>query len=131
MGGTMRLGSQPCALTEGSTAQVAYGSNHVAERHRHRYEFNNLYRQQFEANGMRFSGLSPDGNLVEILELPAHPFYLAVQFHPEFKSKPIKPHPLFSAFVSAAIQRRIGRKLRNTLSSEQADRTELGATSNP
>jgi CTP synthase len=126
----MRLGAQPCSLTQDSAAQIAYQTNNISERHRHRYEFNNVYRNQFEAHGMRFSGLSPDGDLVEILELPSHPFYLAVQFHPEFKSKPIKPHPLFSAFVAAAIQRRLGRKHRNT-PSDQADRTEIGTVTNP
>jgi CTP synthase len=130
LGGTMRLGAQPCSLTQDSAAQIAYQTNNISERHRHRYEFNNVYRNQFEAHGMRFSGLSPDGDLVEILELPSHPFYLAVQFHPEFKSKPIKPHPLFSAFVAAAIQRRLGRKHRNT-PSDQADRTEIGTVTNP
>ncbi len=114
MGGTMRLGTQPCILTQDSTAQIAYHTDTISERHRHRYEFNNMYRTQFEAHGMRFSGQSPDGNLVEILELPSQSFYLAVQFHPEFKSKPTKSHPLFAAFVGAAVQRRIGRKQRNT-----------------
>ena len=113
LGGTMRLGAQPCTLIEGSTAHKAYQESQVSERHRHRYEFNNVYRSQFEAHGMRFSGLSPDGTLVEILEIPSHPFYLAVQFHPEFKSKPTKSHPLFAAFVNAAVQRRAGRKQRN------------------
>lgn len=130
MGGTMRLGAQPCTLTPDSVAQTAYATQQISERHRHRYEFNNVYRNQFEAHGMRFSGLSPDGDLVEIIELPSHPFYLAVQFHPEFKSKPIKPHPLFSAFVAAAIQRRIGRKHRS-IPADQVDRTELGAIAKP
>lgn len=114
LGGTMRLGAQPCNLVKDSIAQKAYQTDNVSERHRHRYEFNNIYRQRFEAHGMRFSGLSPDGELVEILELPSHPFFLAVQFHPEFKSKPTKSHPLFAAFVAAAIQRRSGRKQRNS-----------------
>lgn len=113
MGGTMRLGAQPCSLQPDSIASKAYQENTVSERHRHRYEFNNVYRSQFEAHGMQFSGLSPDGGLVEILELPSHPFFLAVQFHPEFKSKPTKCHPLFGAFVGAAIQRRTGRNQRN------------------
>ncbi len=113
LGGTMRLGAQPCSLLEGSAARKAYQESQVSERHRHRYEFNNVYRSQFEAHGMRFSGLSPDGTLVEILEIPSHPFYMAVQFHPEFKSKPTKSHPLFAAFVNAAVQRRTGRKQRN------------------
>ena len=108
----MRLGAQPCVLTMGSTAQLAYQTDHVSERHRHRYEFNNIFRSRFEAHGMRFSGQSPDGSLIEILELPSHPFFLAVQFHPEFKSKPTKAHPLFASFVGAAVQRRTGRKQR-------------------
>ena len=106
MGGTMRLGSQPTKLDPESLAGQAYGAEHVDERHRHRYEFNNQYRQQYEANGMRFAGTSPDGGLVEIVELPDHPWFLSVQFHPEFKSKPLKAHPLFAGFVEAAIQRR-------------------------
>ena len=114
LGGTMRLGAQPCQLIPDSIASYAYQSDSISERHRHRYEFNNLYRKQYEAHGMRFSGLSPDGSLVEILELPSHPFFLAVQFHPEFKSKPTKAHPLFARFVAAAIERRLGRKTKAT-----------------
>jgi CTP synthase len=109
----MRLGAQPCSLNPDSVAFRAYQVPTISERHRHRYEFNNIYRSQFEAHGMRFSGLSPDGSLVEILEIPSHPFFLAVQFHPEFKSKPTMAHPLFAAFVGAAVIRRTGRKLRN------------------
>ncbi|NNE00526.1 MAG: CTP synthase [Pirellulaceae bacterium] len=106
MGGTMRLGSQPTKLDRHSAAGKAYGADEVDERHRHRYEFNNQYRQQYEANGMRFAGTSPNGGLVEIVELPEHPWFVAVQFHPEFKSKPLRAHPLFAAFVEAAIARR-------------------------
>ena len=106
MGGTMRLGSQPCKLDPDSSAGQAYGGETVDERHRHRYEFNNAYRQQFIDAGMKFSGTSPDGGLVEIIELPDHPWFVAVQFHPEFKSKPLKSHPLFAGFVGAAVQRR-------------------------
>ena len=105
MGGTMRLGSQPTKLDPDSIAGKAYGSESVDERHRHRYEFNHTYRQQFEANGMQFSGTSPGGGLVEIVEVPDHPWFLAVQFHPEFKSKPLQSHPIFAGFVGAAIQR--------------------------
>ncbi|MCC6507566.1 MAG: CTP synthase [Pirellulaceae bacterium] len=105
MGGTMRLGKQPAELREGSHAKQAYGVSSIVERHRHRYEFNNVYRQQFEANSMVFSGTSPDGGLVEIIELPNHPWFVAVQFHPEFKSKPTSAHPLFTDFVQAAITR--------------------------
>jgi len=102
-GGTMRLGSYPCVLEEGSIAHRAYGQPIVLERHRHRFEFNNAYRELLAANGMRFTGLSPDGRLVEIVELKDHPFYLGTQFHPEFKSRPNRPHPLFAAFISAAL----------------------------
>ncbi len=127
LGGTMRLGAQPCVLTNDSAAHMAYQSDHVSERHRHRYEFNNVFRSRFEAHGMRFSGQSPDGSLVEILELPSHPFFLAVQFHPEFKSKPTKAHPLFAAFVGAAVQRRVGRKQRAAVagSAEPSDHSTI------
>ena len=101
-GGTMRLGSQPCSLAPGSLAARLYGAEEIHERHRHRYEFNNAYREAFEAAGLVFSGTSPDGNLVEIVEIAGHPFYVASQFHPEFKSKPNKPHPLFEGFIAAA-----------------------------
>jgi CTP synthase len=110
LGGTMRLGLYPCHMTEGSKSQQAYGNATVQERHRHRYEFNNQYRQQFAAHGMAFSGLSPDGKLVEAIELPAHPWFVAVQCHPEFKSKPTQAHPLFKAFVRAALDRREKKK---------------------
>ena len=106
MGGTMRLGSQQATLEEGSRSQAAYGTNEVHERHRHRYEFNNVYRQQYGANGMKFAGTSRDGVLVEIVELNDHPWFVAVQYHPEFKSKPTKAHPLFASFIEAAIERR-------------------------
>jgi len=109
MGGTMRLGTQPAVLAEESHSRECYGRETIQERHRHRYEFNNQYRQQFTAHGMQFAGLSPDGTLVEILELQDHPWYVAVQFHPEFKSKPTAAHPLFAGFVGAAIDRR-GRR---------------------
>jgi CTP synthase len=108
-GGTMRLGAHPSQLVAGSHAFEAYRSESVSERHRHRYEFNNLYRQQFAAHGMAFTGLSPDGGLVEVIELTDHPWFLAVQYHPEFKSKPTRPHPLFSGFVGAAVDRRLNR----------------------
>lgn len=103
MGGTMRLGVYPCQLTAGSTAGRAYEKPLIQERHRHRWEFNNSYREIFEANGMRFCGLSPDRRLVEIVELDDHPFMVGTQFHPEFKSRPNQPHPLFKAFIAAAI----------------------------
>jgi len=99
----MRLGSQPCKLTPASLAAKLYGSEEIHERHRHRYEFNNNYREEFEKAGLIFSGQSPDGNLVEIVEVPKNSFYLASQFHPEFKSKPNMPHPLFKGFIAAAL----------------------------
>ena len=101
-GGTMRLGAYPCHLVEETKAWQAYQSGEIRERHRHRYEFNNKFRAKFEANGMVFSGLSPDGQLVEMIELAGHPWFVACQFHPEFKSKPVQPHPLFRDFVEAA-----------------------------
>lgn len=109
-GGTMRLGSYPCKLVEGSKAHQAYRATQVNERHRHRYELNNQYRQQFAANGLEVTGTSPNGQLVEIVELRDHPWFLAVQFHPEFKSKPTKAHPLFRGFIQACLQRRDVRK---------------------
>ena len=101
-GGTMRLGEYLCQLRKNSNAFEAYGKREVYERHRHRYEFNNRYRIQLEEAGLKFSGLSPNGNLVEIIELEDHPWFLAGQFHPEFKSSPMEPHPLFTAFISSA-----------------------------
>jgi CTP synthase len=109
-GGTMRLGSYPCVLAEGSRARQAYGSGLIHERHRHRYEFNNQYRQQFAAHGMAFSGTSQDGKLIEVIELPEHPWFVAVQCHPEFKSKPTQAHPLFRGFIEASLKRREGKK---------------------
>jgi CTP synthase len=105
MGGTMRLGSYPCALVPGTRAAKAYGAAMVQERHRHRFEFNNAYRDLMQKNGVVLSGLSPDGRLVEIAELADHPFMVGSQFHPEFKSRPNRPHPLFKAFVEAAAAR--------------------------
>jgi len=102
-GGTMRLGSYPCVLDAGSLAARAYGQPIVLERHRHRYEFNNSYRELLAAHGMSFTGLSPDGRLVEIVEIADHPFYLGTQFHPEFKSRPNRPHPLFASFIDSAL----------------------------
>ncbi len=104
-GGTMRLGAQTAELDSTSHAYELYGSDTIEERHRHRYEFNNVYRQSFQAHGLCFAGTSPDGGLVEIIELPDHPWLVAVQFHPEFKSKPTAPQPLFSGFIHAALER--------------------------
>lgn len=103
-GGTMRLGAYPCVLRPGSVAHEEYGTGEISERHRHRYEFNMKYREALEKAGVVFSGLSPDGRLVEIVELKDHPYFVGVQFHPEFKSKPTAAHPLFRGFVKAAIQ---------------------------
>ncbi len=105
-GGSMRLGAYPCALTPGSLAARVYGAAEVSERHRHRFEVNNLYRETIESHGLRFSGQSPDGHLVEMIELPDHPWFLGCQFHPEFKSRPYAPHPLFAAFVAASMRAR-------------------------
>ena len=107
MGGTMRLGEYPAALAEGSLVRAAYGSSRVTERHRHRYEVNNAYRDRLQSAGMVFSGTSPDGRLVEFAELPSdqHPFFVGTQAHPEFRSRPTRAHPLFAAFIAAALQR--------------------------
>ena len=125
MGGTMRLGAYPCRLQDGSVARELYGASDVAERHRHRYEVNNEYREDLGKNGMRFSGLSPDGGLVEIVELPDHPFFLATQFHPELRSRPMSPHPLFTAFVAAADQR---TRQRQRQGETPASRPEIDAS---
>ncbi len=105
MGGTMRLGLYPCQLQPGTVSAACYGVEQVQERHRHRFEFNNAYRESFQAHGMRFAGLSPDGRLVEISEIADHPFMVGTQFHPEFLSRPNRPHPLFSGFMRAAAER--------------------------
>ena len=105
MGGTMRLGVYPCVLDDQSRSGQAYGEDTVDERHRHRYEFNNSYRSIMEDNGMLLAGVSPDGRLVEIVEIPDHPWFVGSQFHPEFKSRPNNPHPLFRDFVGAAVAR--------------------------
>jgi CTP synthase len=102
MGGTMRLGRQACQIKPGTHAALLYGAFLIHERHRHRYEFNNQYRAQFEQAGFVFAGTTPDDRLVEMIELPKHPFYMACQFHPEFQSKPHQPHPLFRGFIAAA-----------------------------
>ncbi len=104
-GGTMRLGAYPCDLVPKSLAARVYGETSISERHRHRYEFNNAYREQLQEAGLVLSGLSPDGTLVEVVELPAdsHPFFLGCQFHPEFRSRPTAPHPLFGAYIGAAL----------------------------
>jgi CTP synthase len=103
LGGTMRLGLYPCRTLPNTLANRLYGEEVIYERHRHRWEFNNAYRNLFLELGYMVSGTSPDGRLVEMIELPEHPFFLATQFHPEFQSRPSKPHPLFRGFVQAAI----------------------------
>ena len=113
LGGTMRLGEYPCELIPGSLAARIYGTTTISERHRHRYEFNCLYEKTLTERGLVISGKSPDGKFVEIAELPGHPWYVAVQFHPEFKSKPLKPHPLFASFVEASYKHR--RAARGTI----------------
>jgi CTP synthase len=105
-GGTLRLGAYPCVLQENTVIKSAYGKADISERHRHRYEFNNKYREILQNNGLTLSGLSPDGSLVETVELSDREFYIGVQYHPEFKSRPNKPHPLFSAFIRAALRGR-------------------------
>ena len=107
-GGTMRLGSYPCKLEKGTRAYEAYGRGEVQERHRHRYEVNNAYREQLTKHGLVLCGLSPDGRLVEIIELPHHPWFVATQFHPEFNSRPRRPHPLFQGFIGAALRHKVG-----------------------
>src|SRR5581483_10504940 len=108
LGGTMRLGAWACKLEPGSHAAKAYGATEISERHRHRYEFNQEYREQMAAAGLKFTGTTPDGTYIEIVELdPAeHPYFLGCQFHPEFKSKPLEPHPLFKAFIGASYENR-------------------------
>jgi CTP synthase len=124
-GGTMRLGAYPCVITAGSRAHGAYGTLEASERHRHRFEVNNAYRPAFEDAGMVFSGLSPDGELVEMLELPAHPFFVAVQFHPELKSRPHRPHPLFREMVAAAVahQERERERVRSAKQQQKPEAT--------
>jgi CTP synthase len=109
LGGTMRLGAFPARLSPDSKASDAYGMLEISERHRHRYEVNNTYREQLSKHGLRFSGLSPDGQLVEIIEAPDHPWFLGCQFHPELKSRPMRAHPLFAAFIKAAAENRVRR----------------------
>ena len=104
LGGTMRLGAYECDLGDGSKVAEIYGAKRISERHRHRYEVNLRYREKLESTGLRFSGLSPDGVLPEIVEIPTHPWFVGVQFHPELKSKPFEPHPLFTSFIAAAIR---------------------------
>jgi CTP synthase len=105
LGGTMRLGAYDAALAKGSKIAEIYGSMHISERHRHRYEVNTHYRAQLEKAGMVFAGMSPDGLLPETIEYPDHPWFIGVQYHPELKSKPFEPHPLFASFIKAAVNK--------------------------
>jgi CTP synthase len=109
MGGTMRLGAWECILQKDSLAYRAYGATEISERHRHRYEFNREYEAQLTAGGLRLSGTTPDATYVEIVEIPSHPYFLGCQFHPEFKSKPLEPHPLFREFIIASYKNRQAR----------------------
>ncbi|RLB55176.1 MAG: CTP synthetase, partial [Deltaproteobacteria bacterium] len=120
-GATMRLGAYPCILEPGSIAEKIYGSREISERHRHRFEVNNEFREQLETAGLSLSGLSPDRRLVEMVELADHPYFVACQFHPEFKSRPHDPHPLFSRFVGAALTRRDARGTEREEAAEQSD----------
>jgi CTP synthase len=110
-GATMRLGSYPCELAPGTRAALAYGCHEISERHRHRYEVNNQFREVLVQHGLVLSGLSPDGKLVEMIELKSHPYFVGCQFHPEFKSRPQSAHPLFRSFIAAALRARL-EKLR-------------------
>jgi len=104
LGGTMRLGAYPAVLSRGSRVAEIYGKTEISERHRHRYEVNTTYKGRLEQRGMRFSGMSPDGILPEIIEYADHPWFIGVQFHPELKSRPFEPHPLFASFIGAAVE---------------------------
>jgi CTP synthase len=138
MGGTMRLGAYPAALGEGTVVARSYGSREVSERHRHRYEVNNSYRDRLAEAGLVFGGTSPDGTLVEFVELPGeeHPFFVGTQAHPELKSRPTRPHPLFAAFVKAALRYNAEDRLpvempSRSKSNGQAGRTEAAAATEP
>ncbi len=122
LGGTMRLGAYPCLLAENSVARHAYRTDQISERHRHRYEFNREFESQLTSHGLRLTGQTPDGVYVEICELPNHPWYLGCQFHPEFKSKPLEPHPLFTSFLEAALKH---REQRQESEQELAESAEL------
>ncbi|HME11916.1 MAG TPA: CTP synthase, partial [Candidatus Acidoferrum sp.] len=127
MGGTMRLGAWPCKLVPGSFAHKAYGKTEISERHRHRYEFNREYEKQLVAAGLKITGRTPDENYVEIVEAPEHPWFLGCQFHPEFKSKPLEPHPLFRAFIGAALEHQKQKSRPTSVAAE----THRGAVTEP
>jgi CTP synthase len=126
LGGTMRLGAYPCVLEPGSLAHRAYGSLEISERHRHRFEFNREYEETLAKAGLRFAGRTPDAKFVEIVEIPDHPWFLAVQFHPEFKSRPLAPHPLFRDFIAAAWEHKQARESADTGAEVQTDREMTG-----
>lgn len=137
LGGTMRLGAYKCELKEGSLAQKVYRTNEISERHRHRYEFNPKYEEILSQHGLVFSGKSPDGKFIEIIELPNHPWFLGCQFHPEFKSKPLVPHPLFVSFIRAAYEHRVRDEVMEDAdegeslgAGAEAHNRKLGATGN-
>ena len=117
----MRLGAYPCRLGVGTRAATIYGVPQVSERHRHRYEVSNAYRDQFVEHGLTLSGLSPDGSLVEIVELQTHPWFIGCQFHPELQSRPTCPHPLFASFIAAATEARKARTERRRAVLEKAE----------
>jgi CTP synthase len=119
LGGTMRLGAWPCKIETGTLAHKVYGQTEISERHRHRYEFNREYEGTLTAGGLRISGSTPDGTYVEMIEIPEHPYFIGCQFHPEFKSKPLEPHPLFRAFIGAAYEN--GQKRRAARDSAEAE----------
>jgi CTP synthase len=119
-GATMRLGAYPCVLSPGTKAAAAYGAGEISERHRHRYEVNNDYREGLTSNGMVISGVSPDRKLVEMIEIPSHPYFVGCQFHPEFKSRPQAPHPLFQSFIAAALRARLGDRRRRSVEAAAA-----------
>jgi CTP synthase len=121
MGGTMRLGAYPCRLGTGTRAAALYGVPQVSERHRHRYEVSNAYRDAFVEHGLTLSGVSPDGSLVEIVELQTHPWFIGCQFHPELQSRPTRPHPLFAGFIDAAVEAKRGRAERKRAVLEKAE----------
>jgi CTP synthase len=117
-GATMRLGAYPCVLSPSSRAEAAYGTREISERHRHRYEVNNDYRERLTAAGLFISGVSPDNRLVEMIELRNHPYFVGCQFHPEFKSRPQNPHPLFRSFIGAALRARLEKRHKFTVTAE-------------
>ena len=130
-GGTMRLGAYPCAVKKGTKAYAVYGMAEISERHRHRFEVNNMFRPELEKAGVEFSGLSPDGSLVEIMELKGHPWFVACQFHPEFKSRPMEPHPLFKGFIKAVISHKLQAARKQKLTKVSKKKAPARAAAKP